>query len=337
MHVRTLEWLGERPGRLRILDQRALPAAERYIDCDSPEQVFDAIKTLAVRGAPAIGVAAGYGIVLGVQAGRGLADVADYLAEARPTAVNLRWACERMKRAPDALEEARAIEREDADMCRRIGEHAAGLFREGTGVLTHCNAGALATAGMGTALAGVYVAHAAGRKLRVYADETRPLLQGGRLTAWELGRAGVDVTLICDGMSGSLMARGAVDLVIVGADRIARNGDVANKIGTYLKAVAARDCGVPFYVAAPSSTIDWSLPDGSAIPIEERSPDEVLYVQGALDTGNVASVRIAPEGAAAWNPAFDVTPARLVTGLLTERGVCDASEAGLLTLFPERR
>ncbi len=330
---KVVEWRGEVPGTLRVLDQRALPREERYLSCETPEQVHEAIRTLAVRGAPAIGVAAGYGVVLGVQAGRAVGEVADYLAGARPTAVNLRWACERMKRAGTEarvlLDEARAIEREDAAMCRRIGEHGAKLIRDGAGVLTHCNAGALATAGIGTAVGAIYEAHAAGRRLRVYADETRPLLQGARLTAWELGRAGVDVTLICDGMAASLMRSGAVDLAIVGADRIARNGDAANKIGTYGVAVLCKEHGIPFYVAAPSSTFDLSIASGAEIPIEERAPEEVSALNG---------VPSAPDGVKVWNPAFDVTPARLIAAIVTERGVIDRpTEDKILAVFPERR
>ncbi|HVY62763.1 MAG TPA: S-methyl-5-thioribose-1-phosphate isomerase, partial [Planctomycetota bacterium] len=268
-------------------------------------------------------------------------EVADYLSSARPTAVNLQWACARLRRiaekadttrrtlpgvdteagAPAAfslavrlLEEARAIELEDREMCRRIGEHGARLVADGAGVLTHCTAGALATAGAGTALSPIYVAHAAGRRVRVYADETRPLLQGSRLTAWELSRAGVDVTLICDGMSGSLMRRGKVDLAIVGADRIARNGDVANKIGTYNVAVLAKQHGIPFYVAAPSSTFDLSIATGAEIPIEERGPEEVRGLHGRPT---------APGGVKVWNPAFDVTPAELISAIVTEKGIIE--------------
>jgi methylthioribose-1-phosphate isomerase len=314
-----LEWRPGPPGTLWLLDQRALPSAERWLECARPEEVFDAIKTLAVRGAPLIGVAAAYGIVLGAQAGRPVAEVADYLAGARPTAVNLRWACERMKRvAPRTterlLEEARAIHEEDRAMCARIGEHGARLLAEGARVLTHCNAGVLATAGIGTALGPIYAAHAAGRRVRVFADETRPLLQGARLTAWELARAGVDVTLICDGMSGSLMARHGIDLAIVGADRIAANGDTANKIGTYNVAVLAKEHRVPFYVAAPSSTFDLSIASGAEIPIEERAPAEIHAVHG---------VATAPAAVRVWNPAFDVTPASLITAIITERGVIE--------------
>jgi methylthioribose-1-phosphate isomerase len=325
--VRPLAWRGEVPGRLRWLDQRALPSDEVFVESNTPEAVYDAIRTLAIRGAPLIGVAAAYGVVLGAQSGRDPAKVAEKLRSARPTAVNLAWACARMTRAAKAarlggqagaavarslLREARRIEDEDREMCARIGANGAALLRDGDGVLTHCNAGALATAGIGTALGAIYAAHAAGKRLRVYADETRPLLQGARLTAWELRKAGVDVTLISDGMAGALLASGRVQRAIVGADRIARNGDAANKIGTYGVAVLAKESGVPFTVAAPSSTFDLSIASGKEIPIEERSPDEVRSF-GARPT--------APMDVPVWNPAFDVTPARYISGIVTERGV----------------
>jgi methylthioribose-1-phosphate isomerase len=322
---RTLEWVGGPDGRLDLLDQRALPLDRRVIRCERVEDVFEAIRTLAVRGAPAIGVAAAYGVVLGL---RGREDVraaareaAARLVEARPTAVNLAWALGRMRRRAEAgaspeelFAEARAIEEEDAAMCRAIGANGAPLVGEGAGVLTHCNAGALATAGIGTALGILYTAKERGRRFRVFAGETRPLLQGARLTAWELSESGIDVTLVCDTMIGALMARGAVDLAIVGADRIARNGDVANKIGTYTLACLAAAHGVPFYVAAPSSTFDLSIASGKEIPIEERAPDEVRHAGG---------LRIAPERVAVWNPAFDVTPARFIAKIITEKGVIE--------------
>jgi len=338
--IRPIEWLGDLPGRLRWIDQRLLPEREHHDEGASPEAVYDAIKTLAIRGAPLIGVAAAYGVVLGAQAGRDPVAVAAYLNEARPTAVNLGWACARMSRkantlraagaAGDALargllEEARAVHAEDADMCARIGAFGAALIPDGAGVLTHCNAGALATAGIGTALGAIYAAHAAGKRLRVYADETRPLLQGARLTAWELSRAGIDVTLITDNMAASLMASGRVTCAITGADRIARNGDAANKIGTYGVAILAKEHGVPFHVAAPSSTFDLSIASGAEIPIEERGAEEVRALGGRAT---------APANVKVWNPAFDVTPARYIASIVTERGLIrppsEASVMGML-------
>lgn len=309
--------------------------------------MHEAIRSLRVRGAPAIGIAAAMGLVLGVR-NSAAADVkhfledvkqsSDFLATSRPTAVNLFWALERMRSVvadsvgspvPDIkqalLQEAKHIRDEDEQMCRRIGEIGASLLQEQAGILTHCNAGSLATARFGTALAPMYVAHEQGRRFRVYADETRPLLQGSRLTAWELQRAGVDVTLICDSMPATLMRDGKIDLVITGADRIAANGDVANKIGTYGLAVLAAAHDVPFYVAAPSSTFDLDVPDGSGIPIESRSADEIRQGFGKLT---------APEQVACYSPAFDVTPARLIRGIITERGlispITTESIAGML-------
>lgn len=334
---RTLQWRGDLPGRLRLLDQTLLPAEELYIDLDRLEDVIDAIVRLAVRGAPAIGCAAAYGVVVGLQDLLGDAaaadvrarfeDVAAALIAARPTAVNLAWAVRRVgarleREGGDGdaliaalLDEARAIEREDAEQCAAMGRHGADLIeRVGGRLLTHCNAGALATAGIGTALAPMYTAHERGVRLAVYADETRPLLQGARITSWELARAGIDVTLITDGMSASVLGSGRVDAVFVGSDRIARNGDVCNKIGTYAVALAAREHGVPFYVVAPLSTFDPDAPTGADIPIEERHPDEVR-------SGRLGPV--APAGVRVFNPAFDVTPAELVAALVTERGVLE--------------
>jgi methylthioribose-1-phosphate isomerase len=310
---------------LRILDQRLLPANEVVCDLVSLPDTIDAIRTLAVRGAPAIGVAAAIGLAVAIaadSAGNGaharvlLPDYASRLIEARPTAVNLAWAVHRMlrlatetpdERLVDALRvEAEVIRQEDVAMCAAIGHHGLQLVPDGSRVLTHCNAGALATAGMGTALAPIYTAHAAGRLVTVYADETRPLRQGARLTAWELSRAGINVTVLPDGAAASLIAQRQIDLVIVGADRITANGDVANKVGTYGVALAARAHGVPFYVAAPWSTIDPATPTGADIVIEHRATDEL----GEL-----------PPGVPAWNPAFDVTPRHLVTGYLTDRGL----------------
>jgi methylthioribose-1-phosphate isomerase len=331
MSVQAIAWSPS--GAVRIVDQRALPEQHVERDLDSADAVADAIRTLQVRGAPLIGIAAAMGLVVGLRdhrtAGRDaflarLADLVQLLGATRPTGVNLRWALERMSRAAHETPgdggviwarlsaEASAIWEEDRAMCRRIGEFGLPLVPDGTNVLTHCNAGALATGGMGTALAPIYCAHAAGRQVHVYVGETRPLLQGARLTAWELTQAGVPCTVIADAAAGALLHAARVDLILVGADRIAANGDVANKIGTYALAVLALHHGVPFYCAAPSSTIDRSIADGAGIPIEHRSPDEVKTVAGRA---------VAPAGAAALNPAFDVTPARYVTGYLTDRGL----------------
>ena len=330
----TLVWIGDVTGRLRLIDQTLLPTEHVEIDCRTSEQVWEAIRALRVRGAPAIGVAAAYGVVLGLQQFRGgtraefdarVAEVADYLATSRPTAVNLFWALDRMRGvaarhgalAPDAmlarlLDEAREIEREDREMCDAIGRVGAELLADGQGVLTHCNAGGLATAGDGTALSVIFAAAAQGKKLHVYADETRPLLQGSRLTAWELMRRRIPVTLICDSMAGWVMREGRVQAVVTGADRIAASGDAANKIGTYSVALLARAHGIPFYVAAPSSTFDLTLPSGDRIPIEQRDPREITSGLGRTT---------APEGVDVYNPAFDVTPAELITAIVTERGL----------------
>ena len=310
---------------LRILDQRRLPAEEVLRDLVALDDVVDAIRTLAVRGAPAIGVAAAIGLAVAldaasqgdaVRARRLVTEYASRLIAARPTAVNLAWAVQRMlRRAGDVSDadlvqalrvEAEVIRQEDVSMCAAIGRHGLALIPDGARVLTHCNAGALATAGMGTALAPIYTAHAAGRLVTVYADETRPLRQGARLTAWELSRAGINVTVLPDGAAASLIAQRQVDLVIVGADRITANGDVANKVGTYAVALAARAHGIPFYVAAPWSTIDPATPTGADIVIEHRASDEL----GEL-----------PPGVPAWNPAFDVTPRSLVSAYLTDKGL----------------
>lgn len=330
---RTVAWSREGGGRVEILDQTLLPLERRVVCCERVEQVWEAIRRLRVRGAPAIGVAAAFGMCVGTREARSgstqaflerVAEVRTYLDSARPTAVNLAWATRRVaegarrmeggsaQRWEAMLEEAHAISREDAAMCRRIGEVGAELIPDGARVLTHCNAGVLATAGLGTALAAIYVAHEQGRRVRVYADETRPLLQGARLTAYELSAAGIDVRVLCDGAAAWLMRRGEVDLVIVGADRIAANGDSANKIGTYGVAVAARQHGIPFYVAAPSSTFDLSLASGEAIPIEERGAEELRELGGR---------RLICEGAGVWNPAFDVTPVSFIAGIVTERGL----------------
>jgi methylthioribose-1-phosphate isomerase len=314
---------------LEILDQRRLPVQECYLRCVCADDVADAIRTLAVRGAPLIGITAAYGLALAatqVADRAALACVRELLAATRPTAVNLFWALERCWRRvaalpddlamPDTaaalLAEARAIHQEDAAACLAMAQAGAAVFPAGARVLTHCNTGALATGGIGTALGVIRAAHAAGRLSMVWVDETRPLLQGARLTAWELSGDGIPYQLITDNMAASAMAAGLVDLVIVGADRVTPPGDFANKVGTYGLAVLAQAHGIPFYVAAPWSTIDLSLIDGAQIPIEFRAGDEVCEIAG---------VRTAPLGAAAWNPAFDVTPGRYVTGVITERGI----------------
>jgi len=331
MPVQAIAWT--RSGAVRIVDQRALPEAHIERDLESAAAMAEAIRTLQVRGAPLIGIAAAMGLVAGLRDERGaprerflarVEQLAAPLAAARPTAVNLRWALDRMRRvaaqAPgegaalwDRLKsEATAIWEEDRAMCRSIGEAGLPLVPDGAAVLTHCNAGALATGGIGTALAPVYLAHEAGRRVHVYVDETRPVLQGARLTAWELAHAGIRCTVIADAAAGALMRQAEVDLTLVGADRIAANGDFANKIGTYALAVLALHHGVPFYCAAPSTTIDATLADGDGIPIEQRPVEEVKTLAGRP---------IAPAAADALNPAFDVTPARYVTGYLMERGL----------------
>lgn len=330
--IEAVRWSPSGDG-VRIIDQTQLP--ERFVERDlrSLEEVCEAIVHLRVRGAPAIGIAGAMGLVVSLlsfrhESGEALLHRARAHAAriraTRPTAVNLPWAMERMiVRAEEAVgtsadvlevlrDEATLVLEEDRAMCRRIGENGLSLIRDGATVLTHCNAGALATGGIGTALAPIYAAHERGRRVAVVVDETRPLLQGSRLTAWELSRAGIPVTVIVDGAAASLMRSGAISLCIVGADRIAANGDVANKIGTYALAVAAQHHGVPFYVAAPSSTLDPSLPNGDAIPIERRKSEEI---------GKLRDVQLAPEGVAIDNPAFDVTPWEMITGIVTDAGV----------------
>ena len=301
--VQPIRWRGD---RLELLDQRLLPDRSEYVACRSAEEVAQAIRDMVVRGAPAIGCAAACGVVLG----KGSKGAYEILATSRPTAVNLFWALERMKKAKDLEAEARAIYEEDLAANRAIGRFGAELIRERSRVMTHCNTGALATAGYGTALGVIRAAK--GKNISVIANETRPYLQGARLTAWELVQEGIPCTLITDSMAGHLMARGEVDVVIVGADRIAANGDVANKIGTYPLAVLAKRHGIPFYVAAPLSTFDPTIPDGSHIPIEERPAAEVTGYRGT---------RWAPEGVLVRNPAFDVTPAELVTAIISEKGI----------------
>jgi methylthioribose-1-phosphate isomerase len=359
-------WLEEGGRSVGVIDQTLLPHRFETRSLATMEQAAEAISTMVVRGAPLIGVAGAYGLMLALQqdpSDMALAAAFERLNATRPTAVNLRWALERVRdrvaslpeaeRADAAQAEAGAIAEEDVAMCEAIGDHGLRLFQElaaarpaqrqnrPLNVLTHCNAGWLATVDWGTALAPIYKAHRSGMAIHVWVDETRPRNQGASLTAFELGREGVPHTVIVDNAGGHLMQHGEVDAVIVGTDRTTRSGDVCNKIGTYLKALAAHDNGVPFYVALPSSTIDWSLDDGVAeIPIEARSEREVTHIQGRRDgdasdpaAGGLASVQLSPDGSAGFNPAFDVTPARLVTALITERGPAAASEAGLKGLF----
>ena len=350
---RTIEWVGGLDGHVSMIDQTRLPVDLVMLQCRDVKTIWDAIRRLSVRGAPAIGIAGAMGVVLGVRDDTGknregflqhLDEVCDYLASSRPTGVNLFGALERMRGCARSLEsndvealkaalleEARRIRDEDAAMCRAIGRHGESLIESGAGVLTHCNAGSLATAEYGTATAPMYTAHASGRRFRVYADETRPLLQGSRLTAWELQRAGIDVTVLCDSMAGALLRSGKVNLVITGADRIAANGDVANKIGTYGLAVLAKEHDVPFYVAAPTTTFDPGAPDGSTIPIEQRDPDEIRCGFGK---------QTAPPDVDCYCPAFDVTPAKLIAGIVTERGliqpVNERGVAEILAACPSR-
>lgn len=316
------------PGKLRIIDQTRLPQELVYLQLDGVDEVVAAIRRLSVRGAPAIGCAAALGLAAAAQhlASPGFHEearrLADQLAASRPTAVNLFWALDRCREVLKAdvpveelkvrlVREGLTILEEDIHMCRAIGEHGASLIKDGTGILTHCNAGALATGDYGTALSPMYVAHSEGRHFTVYSDETRPLLQGSRLTAWELQQAGIDVVTICDSMAAQVMKEGKIDLVIVGSDRIAANGDAANKIGTYGLAVLARHHGIPFYVAAPSSTLDVSVEHGGLIPIEQRDPSEVRHVGDRVS---------APPTVRVYNPAFDVTPHELISGIITEQG-----------------
>ena len=348
----TIRWDGD---AVALLDQRILPTREEYLSCRSAEEVAAAIKDMVVRGAPAIGVTAAMGIALGLKLAsqssspgdndeKGLRASMDQVCElmrvTRPTAVNLFWAIERMKsrfeelipegsaRLVEGLEqEAIGILNEDIAINRRMGKHGADLVPDGARILTHCNAGALATAGYGTALGVIRAAVESGKKVEVYADETRPFLQGARLTTWELAKDGIPVTLITDNMAGHLMAKKKVDLVVVGSDRIAANGDVANKIGTYSVAVLAREHKIPFYAVAPTSTFDLSISSGDQIPIEERSPEEVTHFQG---------VQIAPDGIGVENPAFDITPHRFVTAIVCENGVARAPFSEVLRKFTNK-
>jgi methylthioribose-1-phosphate isomerase len=342
--------------RIEVIDQRALPHVNTMIRIGTADVAALAIRKMWVRGAPLIGAVGAYGLALALDADAGdaaLATAHRALDATRPTAVNLRWALDRVRsavaalpaaeRADAAWREADAIATEDVAINRAIGDHGLALLLELAAkrsgpirVMTHCNAGALATCGWGTATAPLFLAHSQGLVLHVYVSETRPRLQGANLTAWELRQRGIPHTLFVDGASGLLMQRRDVDIILVGADRVARNGDVCNKIGTYDKALAAADNGVPFYVALPSPTLDASLASGSAIPIETREPDEILSVAGSDEYGHTAKVSISPSGTHAVNYAFDITPARLVTGLITERGVAPASAEGIGALFPER-
>jgi methylthioribose-1-phosphate isomerase len=345
----TIEWNTE---GIVMIDQRKLPGAEIYVTCKTPKEVAKAIKTMVIRGAPAIGVAAAMGLALGVRQSKetGTTKLAaefyklcEMMATTRPTAVNLFWAIDRMKRVfgqaagsgesvdqiKEKLEaEARKIHDEDVESCRAMGSHGASIVPETARVLTHCNAGALATAGYGTALGVIRGAVEQGKKVAVVADETRPFLQGARLTAWELTREGIETTVITDSMSGALMRDGQIDLVVVGADRIAANGDVANKIGTYTVAVLAKEHGIPFYVAAPISTIDLATPDGTGIPIEERGAKEVTHLGPA---------RLTPEAAKVRNPAFDVTPNQYITAIITEKGIARAPYSESLSKLVHNR
>ncbi len=341
-------------GLVRVIDQRRLPFELLTCDLESVHQVAEAIRAMVVRGAPLIGATAAYGLALALRVDptdRQLSEASRLLQSTRPTAVNLSWALARMRaviaplpereRAEAAWVEAGRICDEDVEQCRLIGTNGLAMLRRlaqgKTGrlnILTHCNAGWLACVDWGTALAPIYMAHEEGIPLHVWVDETRPRNQGAALTAYELGAQGVAHTVIADNLGGLLMQRAQVDIVIVGSDRTTSSGDVCNKVGTYLKALAARDNGVPFYAALPVSTIDWSLSDGRSIEIEERSPREVTHISGVSGSGAVETVRVVPEGSSALNLAFDITPARLVTGLITERGVCVASRDGLLGLYP---
>lgn len=335
--VPTVEW---KDGAVRLLDQSRLPEHVEFLDCRDYQTVADAIRELKVRGAPAIGVTAAMGVALGAQAiaatdydtfAKSVLDICDHLAATRPTAVNLFWAIERMRRKlaglrgievatikVELVKESQTILEEDIALCKAMGRHGAELMTDGQTVLTHCNAGALATAGYGTALGVIRAAWEQGKKIQVIADETRPVLQGARLTAWELMQDKIPVTLITDNMAGSLMRQGLIHLCVVGADRIAANGDVANKIGTYSVAVLAKAHGIPFYVAAPYSTIDLATKSGEQIPIEQRNPQEVTSIHG--------SHPVAPAGVNVLNPAFDVTPAEFITAIITERGVFRPTE-----------
>ena len=352
-------WLADDGWSVEIIDQTKLPHMLVTARLTTVDEVARAILTMQVRGAPLIGATAAYGVAIALRqdaSDDALDEAITFLAKQRPTAINLRWALDEMRaavrnlpragRAAAAYKRAAEIADQDVETCRRIGEHGLALIRdiaagkkpgERVNVLTHCNAGWIACVDWGTATSPIYQAHDAGIPVHVWVDETRPRNQGAALTAFELGAHGVPHTIVVDNAGGHLMQHGEVDLCIVGTDRVTSAGDVANKIGTYLKALAAKDNAVPFYVALPHSTIDWTIADGLTIPIEERSADEVLKMPGRLPDGSVVTVEIAAPGSPAGNPAFDVTPARLVTGFITERGVCPATREGLLSLYPERK
>ena len=353
-HFRTI-WCTD-TGNVEVIDQSRLPFEFTTLTLRGLPEALGAIRDMVVRGAPLIGATAAYGLALALRSDpsdAGLQSAAAALLATRPTAHNLHWALQRMQqrlaplpaadRAAAALREAASLCDEDVEQCRLIGLHGLALIRQlaqrrggPLNILTHCNAGWLACVDWGTALAPIYLAHDAGIGVHVWVDETRPRNQGAALTAFELAAHGVAHTVIADNLGGHLMQQGRVDLVLVGSDRTAANGDVCNKIGTYLKALAAHDNGVPFYAALPVSTIDWSLPSGQAIPIEQRAASELTHVRGLSSAGRIESVRVVPDASPALNLAFDVTPARLVTGLITERGLCPASRVGLRALYPEQ-
>ncbi len=357
-HYRTI-WLNADGWSVEIIDQTKLPHRFETVTLRTCEDAARAILTMQVRGAPLIGITAAYGLCLALRedaSDEAMDRAIEHLASQRPTAINLRWALDQVRAAVRNLPREQRVEAaykrtaeladEDVETCRRIGVNGLELLKEiasrkkpgePVNVLTHCNAGWLACVDWGTATSPIYHAHDAGIPVHVWVDETRPRNQGASLTAYELGSHGVPHTIVVDNAGGHLMQSGKVDICIVGTDRVAANGDVANKIGTYLKALAAKDNGVPFYVALPHSTIDWTLEEGRKIPIEERSADEVLKMPGRLPDGSVVTVEIAAPGSPAGNPAFDVTPARLVTGFITERGIAPASREGLLSLYPERK
>jgi methylthioribose-1-phosphate isomerase len=359
IHYRTI-WPNSDGSAVDIIDQRWLPHEFRVVTLKTVDEVAIAIRDMWVRGAPLIGVTAAYGVAIAIKSDAsdaGLDAVWDMLHRTRPTAINLKWALDEMRQFLKALPSgerkaaayirAGEIAEEDVELNRSMGRYGLEVIKkiaatkkpgEPVNILTHCNAGWLATVDYGTATAPIYLAFESGIPVHVYVDETRPRNQGAQLTAWEMNTHGVPHTLIVDNAGGHLMQHGMVDMVIVGTDRTTANGDVCNKIGTYLKALAAKDNGVPFYVALPSPTIDWMVKDGvKEIPIEERSGEEVSFVQGLDSSGKIGRVRISPEGSPSANPAFDVTPSRLITGLITERGIAEASPEGLLKLFPERR
>lgn len=343
MSITTIDWVR---GKVKLIDQTKLPEELVYLSLDKVEEVWEAIKNLRVRGAPALAIAGSLGVAVGMKDSQAstfssfykeLKKVTNYLAGSRPTAINLFWALKRLERVALVnrdtaipllkailINEARAIIEEDKRVCRAIGKNGAKLIKDGDTILTHCNAGGLATADYGTALACLFRASEEGKRIKVYADETRPLLQGARLTTWELKQAGIEVILICDNMAGEVMKEGKIDKVIVGADRIARNGDTANKIGTYSLAILAAHHHIPFFVAAPTSTFDLSLAQGRQIPIEERKPEEITSWFGK---------RVAPQGVKVYNPAFDVTPARFITAIITERGIIRPPYRNLKKIF----